>query len=226
MLGAAWTVLQPLMLLGVYSLVFGFISTTGRVSVPYLLTGILPYLAISEAIGRAISALREDRALLDSEAFPAEILPVAKVVAASIPEVVGLVLLLAAMPLLDLPMTGWILTLPFIMVLRMILACGIVWIVSTLVIFVNDLTEVIQLLLTSWLFLTPIFYTFDNAPALLQRALILNPLYHVMQAYRQIIIEGRAPLSEGLLALASATLVAAVGLWFFRKTIDRTKDFL
>lgn len=232
MFGVAWTILQPVILLVIYIVVFGFIFQYGRPAegarafVFYLLTGMLPYLAIAEAIHRAGAALREDRALLDREVFPAEVVPAARVITASVGEAVGLVLLVVLGPMFGMPLTGWICTLPLLMALRLLMTCGLTWIVSILAIFVADLNEVLSLMLTAWLFLTPIFYTVDAAPPVLRRIMLLNPLYHVVQAYRHVLLEGRAPFPDGLFALAWAVALAGAGLWFFRKTLDRAKDFL
>ena len=81
-------------------------------------------------------------------------------------------------------------------------------------------------MLTAWLFLTPIFYTIDAAPPVLRWVTNLNPLYQLMQAYRRVLLEGQAPFPEGFFALAWSAELAGVGLWFFRATLDRAKDFL
>jgi ABC-type polysaccharide/polyol phosphate export permease len=232
LLGAAWTVLQPAILIGIYTVVFGFVyrstrsAAAAKAFVLYLLTGMLPYLAIAEACHRALGSLREDKTLLERETFPAEIVPASKAVTASVGEVVGLVLLVLVGPALGLPLTGWIALLPVLVALRLLFTFGLVWILGTLAVFVTDLSEGLQLILTCWLFLTPVFYSPADAPPLLRRLLLLNPLYALVQCYRHVLLEGRAPLPEGPYALAWAVAVAGAGAWFFRKSIDRAKDFL
>ncbi|MGH9175836.1 MAG: ABC transporter permease [Vicinamibacterales bacterium] len=232
MLGIGWTILQPFVLVVIYVVVFAFILRSGRDTqsarefVFFMLVGMLPYLAIAEGLQRASTALREDRALLDRAEFPAEVIPAARVVSASVAEAVGLVLLLVLGALFDIALSGWILVVPVLIALRLLITCGLAWVVSTLAIFVTDLAEVLSLLLTAWLFLTPIFYTADAVPDALKWMLVLNPLHHLVEAYRRVLLEGRAPLPEGLFVFAWAAVLAGAGLWFFRKTLDRGKDLL
>jgi ABC-type polysaccharide/polyol phosphate export permease len=56
--------------------------------------------------------------------------------------------------------------------------------------------------------------------------LVLNPLHHIVAAYRSVLLEGRSPFPEGLYAIGWAAALTAAGLWFFRKALDRGKDFL
>ena len=114
----------------------------------------------------------------------------------------------------------------FLIALRVAITLGLAWVVSTLAIFVTDLSEVLSLLLTAWLFLTPIFYDAESVPGVLRGALVLNPLYHLVRAYRLVVIDGRNPGVDALAVLLSAGVFAGAGLGFFRKTLDRGKDLL
>jgi len=232
MLGAAWTVLQPLTLIAVYVVVFGFVLRAERASgntieyVLFLLCGMLPFLAISDGIQRASFSLKEDKTLLEREAFPSEVVPAARVLTASVGELVGLALVVILGVASGVTTTGWFLLLPLLVILRLMLTLAIGWIVSVLAVFISDLNEVLSLLLTGWLFLTPVFYAADAVPAPLRWTLLVNPLHHVVAAYRAVLIEGRAPVPEALLMLAWAVVLTVVGLGFFRKAIDRGKDLL
>jgi lipopolysaccharide transport system permease protein len=231
-LGLGWTVAQPLALIGVYGLVFGFILRTGEADggarnfVFFMLSGMLPYLATAEGIQRAATSLREDRVLLDRADFPAQVVPAAKVVGAALTEAAGLLVLIVALMMAGQPLTLWIGLLPVLVVARILLTCGIAWIVSLLAVFIGDLVEVLSLLLTAWLFLTPIFYDASAVPDALRWMLVVNPLHHVVEAYRSVIFEGRPALPTGAaVGLWTAALVMG-GRWFFRKALERAKDFL
>jgi ABC-type polysaccharide/polyol phosphate export permease len=232
MLGLGWTVLQPLALVAVYVVVFGFILRIGRADEPahafvfFMLTGMLPYLSVADGIQRAASSLREDKALLDHADFPAEILVVAKVAGAAIAELAGLALLGIVAMLFGVMPTPWAACLPALVLLRIVMTCGYAWIVSTLSIFVTDLAEVLSLLLTAWLFLTPIFYRVGDVPDALRWMVVLNPLHHAVEAYRAVLLDGRAPWPEAAALAASSLAAGGAGLWFFRKTIHRVRDFL
>ena len=231
-LGLGWTVAQPLALIVVYGVVFGFILRSGgpdgdaRTFVFFMLSGMLPYLATAEGIQRAATSLREDRTLLDRADFPAEVVPAAKVVGAALAEAAGLLVLLAALAVSGRPVSLWIGLLPLLVLARILLTCGVAWIVSLLAVFISDLVEILSLLLTAWLFLTPIFYDASAVPDALRWMLLVNPLHHLVEAYRGLIFDGRLALPTGAaVGLWTATL-ALGGLWFFRKALDRAKDFL
>lgn len=231
-LGMAWTILQPLVLLSIYVAVFGFILRSGRAAedarayVIYLLAGMLPYLAINEGLHRAASSLREDKALLEREVFPAEVIPAARVLTASVGEAVGLLLLVLLTIVLGRPLSPWLLTLPLLVALRLLLTCGIAWAVSMLSVFIADLTEMLSLMLNAWLFLTPIFYAAADLPPVVRGVLVFNPLAPLVEAYRAVLVSGQNPAVPAATVAVWAVAVAVSGLWFFRRALDRGKDFL
>lgn len=232
-LGLGWAVLQPLTLLLLYIFVFGFIL---RIKVHpgagfgdfalYLMSGMLPYMALAEGIQRASSSLRENRGLLDKVVFPAEVLPAVSVVSATLTEVIGLLLLTGLALLFHVQMSAWLLLLPLLVLLRVLLTLGFAWLVSVLTVFVGDFSQFLGLMLTAWLFLTPIFYSADAVPSGLRWLLVCNPLHDTVVAYRAVLLQGANPLLAVARAIAWAVGFAAVGLWFFRKTLDRAKGFL
>lgn len=231
-LGVAWTVLRPLFLVAIYLTVFGFILPGGggeggaTAFAIYLISGMLPYLAVNEGIQSATTSLQEDAALLERPGFPAEVVPASRAVTASIGEGIGLMLLILLMALIGQPPGPWVLALPLLVLLRLVMTCGIGWGVSMLAVFVTDLTEVLSLMLNAWLFLTPIFYSVDIIPGPMQRLMVVNPLYHLVAAYRNVLVDGVNPFPSVLIVAAWAFALAAFGLWFFRKVLDRGKDFL
>jgi lipopolysaccharide transport system permease protein len=231
--GLGWTLLQPLVLIAVYVFVFGYILSGSRPTespttfVFFMLSGMLPYLAMTDGIQRGSTSLREDKTLFDREAFPEEVVPAVRVFSSAVAELTGLaVFLVLGSALFGLAISPWVLTLPFLMFLRIVVGCGIAWIVSVMTLFITDLGEVLSLLLTAWLFLTPIFYAPETVPAGMQWLLWLNPLHHIVVAYRAVLLDGRPPVPELLFLAGWAMAIAGTGLWFFRKTVDRAKDFL
>lgn len=231
-LGLAWTIVQPLTLIAVYAFVFGLVFRTERAVgttaefVVWLLAGVLPYLAISDGLQRSIYSLKEDRALLEREAFPAEIVPASRVMSASLSELVGLAILIVIGLATGVSLTGWLVLLPVLFLLRLLITLALAWMVSVLAVFITDLTEALSLVLTVWLFLTPIFYPVTLVPASLQWAVWLNPLYAIVTAYRGVLVDGRAPWVElGVMTLWALAFVS-LATWFFRKAIDRAKDVM
>ncbi|MFC2169808.1 ABC transporter permease [Acidobacteriota bacterium] len=232
-LGLGWAVLQPLILLLIYTFVFSAIikvrfNAEDRTIdfVLYLVCGFLPYMALSEGILRGSTSLKENRGLLDKVIFPAEVLPAVGVVIAAVTEIIGLLLLVGLAACYGVKLSAWIVFLPLLVLLRIGITLGLAWLTSILNVFITDLGQFLGLLLTAWMFLTPIFYPVDLIPDYLVWLLKVNPLYYVITAYRAVILQAGIPLPELLGLIFWAAAISVLGLWFFRQTISRAKDFL
>jgi len=230
-LGPIWSLVHPLMFLLLYTLVFPVImrvrfrpGMSAFDSALYLVCGLLPYLAMVESIHRASTSLTENRSLLEKVVFPAEVLPAVPVVSAAVTEIIGLLLIATLSGFRNL--SPWILFLPLLVILRILFTLGLAWFVSVLNVFLRDLGQVLGLILTAWMFLTPIFYPLDLIPESLTWLLRVNFLHHLVSAYRAVVITGRSPANELPYLLVWTGVVLVLGLWFFQRTLGRAKDFL
>jgi ABC-type polysaccharide/polyol phosphate export permease len=230
--GSFWTVLHPLAMLSIYLAVFGFILRSGQTRAEAwdfalnMLAGLLPFQAFADGLNRACTSLREDGSLLDREQFPGEVLAPARVLSASVAEFIGMALL-AVVAALQGKQAGWlILALPGAILLRILFTTGFVWVLSILSIFVADTAEAIGFVTSAWLFLTPIFYSPAAMPEALAWTLDVNPLYQLVELYRGIILHGQLDWRLPGVVTVWAFASAAIGIWFFRKSIERAKDFL
>jgi ABC-type polysaccharide/polyol phosphate export permease len=232
-LGRGWMVLHPALLMALYILVFGFIlrirvvpgGGPGEFAI-FLMSGMLPYFALCEGIQRSNYSLSENRGLLDQAVFPAEVMPLAGVIGASLIEGIGLGVLIVAMLWQGPALTVWLLALPLVVVLRMLLTAGMSCLTSVLVVFIPDLRELLGFLLTVWLFLTPIFYSPQTTPVEMGPLLQINPLHAMVSAYRAVIFGQTGAAWAMLKAAVWAVSIFAFGIWFFRKSVERARDLL
>lgn len=232
-LGFGWAVLQPLILVLLYTFAFSVIlkvrfNPGDDISdfVLYLISGYLPFMALSEGIQRGCTSLTENKSLLDKVVFPAEVLPAVGVVSAAVTEVIGLVLLLIVASFFGVRPSVWLVFLPILILTRIMITLGFAWLVSVLRVFISDLGQFLGLLLTVWMFMTPIFYPVNNMPESMLWLLKINPLYHLITAYRTVILHGGNPVHELPVLIVWAVGITISGLWFFRKTIEQAKDFI
>lgn len=231
--GMGWAILQPLVLLLLYTFVFSIIlklkfrtgDTTGNFAL-YLTCGMFPFLALSEGIQRASASLAENRSLLVKVRFPAEVLPAVGVISGTITEFIGLALLVGITMFFDVQLSAWLALLPLLVLLRVALTMGLAWLVSVLSVFFTDLGQFVSLLLMSWMFLTPIFYPAELVPDGLVWLLKLNPLHHLIEAYRAVLLEASSPLPMLPVVIVWSVASCVFGLWFFRRTVQDAKDFL
>ena len=207
--GLLWALVQPLVMMVIYTIVFSlflkirFSTDASPVTFSvYLLCGLLPWSAFSEGMSRSKDIIRSNINLVKRVVFPLEILPMNAALAASIQQVVGFLLLI--------PLAWWvtgnlyltIFLVPLILILQLLLAIGMNWITASLSVYIPDLGQMLSLILTIWMFLTPIFYPEDVVPS---QALILfqiNPIARLVKLYRGAFMIGQFPSLESLLVTA------------------------
>lgn len=220
-----WTILNPLILMATYFFVFGVVlrartaadqSSTGFAL--YFLAGMLPWLAISEAIGRAPQVILEHRNFVKKLIFPLETLPVNHVVAGLVTEVFAIGIFVMALLLIRHAVPVTALWLPALLLPQLLFTLGLCWFLAALGVFFRDLPQIMGFLLTLWFFITPICYPETSLP---QSALVIlrkNPVFVLVHAYRAVLLEGRAPDTLPLIKLS--ILAMAVFLlghaWFYK----------
>ena len=233
-LGLWWAVIQPMALLALYTFVFSSImsikwnggSGAGEFAL-YAFCGLLPWLAVSDALTRSSSILLDQTPLIKKVVFPTEILPVHLVLSALIVEVVGLVAFLVV-TMIGGRLPGWsLLILPLVMALQFLFMTGIAWLLSTLALYLRDVLQVVGLMLTLWMFLTPIVYPASMVPARFQWVLDVNPMTAIVGAYRAALLDDRmpAPAPFALFAVIAIALFVA-GHWLFMRTKPTFADLL
>jgi len=223
--GAFWTVLNPLILMLTYFFVFGVVLRTRFPNDPsrsgfalYFLAGMLPWLAVSEAAGRAPTVMLEYRNFVKKLVFPVETLPLNLVTAGLVSEVFGVALFLAGSYLAHGSVPASIVWLPILIVPQILLTAGLSWFLAALGVFVRDLAQVNGFLLTLWFFLTPICYPETSLPGPALRILAKNPMFVLVRGYRDTLLEGRAPdfHSYWKLCVVSAVVFILGHGWFYK----------
>lgn len=198
--GAFWTVLNPLLLMATYFFVFGIVlrarfgndpSKSGFVL--YFLCGMLPWLAFSEAVGRAPFVILEYRNFVKKLVFPLETLPVNLVIAGLVTEVFALAIFIGFLLFARGAVPATVLWLPFLALPQLLFTMGVVWILAALGAYLRDLGQINGFLLTLWFFLTPICYPVEALPRDLLWVFSKNPMYVLVQGYRGLFLEARPP---------------------------------
>jgi lipopolysaccharide transport system permease protein len=221
-------VLNPLMLMTTYFFVFGVVlkskmegDASPAAFALYLIAGMLPWLAFSEAVGRAPVNMLEHRQFIKKLLFPIETLPVNIMLAGFVSELFGLLIYFVGLLLArgHLPLT--ILLLPVLLIPQMLFTAGLCWFLAALGVFFRDLAQINGFLLNVWFFLTPICYSESaitampaGARAILQR----NPMYVLVHDYRELFLFGHAPAWGPLAKLYLLSLVVFLlgHAWFHK----------
>jgi lipopolysaccharide transport system permease protein len=223
--GAFWTVLNPLLLMLTYFFVFGVVLQARFGADPsrsgfalYFLAGMLPWLAFSEAAGRAPTVMLEHRNFVKKLVFAVETLPVNLVVSGLVSEAFTLVLFTGGFFLARGTVPPSVLWLPVLIVPQVLFTAGVCWFLAALGVFVRDLGQFIGFLLTLWFFLTPICYPEASLPAWAAPVLAKNPIYVLVRGYRAVFLEGQAPAFGPVwkLWVLSAAVFIAGHAWFYK----------
>jgi len=223
--GVFWTVLNPLLLMLTYFFVFGVVLRTrigpdpSRASFAlYFLAGMLPWLAFSEAAGRAPSVMLEHRNFVKKLVFAVETLPINLVVSGLVTETFALLLFVIGVFLARGTVPPSVVWLPVLIVPQVLFTAGVCWFLAALGVFVRDLGQVIGFLLTLWFFLTPICYPEASLPPAALPLLATNPMFVLVRGYRAILLEGHAPVWGSLwkLWIAAAAVFILGHAWFYK----------
>ena len=223
--GSLWTVINPLLLMLTYYFVFGVVlqskfpgdpSRTGFVL--YFLSGMLPWLAFSEAVGRSPTVLVEHRNFVKKLVFAVETLPANLVVSGLVSEFFAVILFCGFLLVIRHGVPPTILWLPALLIPQILFTAGVSWFLAALGAFVRDLGQVIGFLMTVWFFITPICYPEDSLPLPARAVLAKNPIYVLVRGYRAIFLESHAPQFGPLwkLWLVAAVVFVAGHAWFYK----------
>lgn len=228
-LGFIWTLLNPLMMTVVYSLVFSAFLGIGIPKFPaFLLCGLLPWMMwFTEAITLGTNCLLDHAGFLKNAIFPSEILPVVSVGIGMMNYVFSLPVLILLLMTFGVPIRLTVIALPVIVVVQFIFSLGIVYLTSTYNVFFRDLRYIVQHILLAVFFLTPIMYDSSVVPAKFRWILELNPMTIVIDSYRGIFFYGVWPNWENLgCLLVLSMILLTLGVWVFETHREIFAEYL
>jgi len=227
-LGFAWTLLNPILYMAVYSLVFSIYMKAGIDGyVVFVMAGLLPWLWFSGAVTEGTAAIVSGSAFLRGTKFPAIVLTLVPVISHLMNMLFSLPILFVLMAFHHRTPPLSLVALPLVVLPQVLLTIGITSITGTYNVFFRDLQQLIAHFLTLVMFAHPIMYPYDLMPASVQPYVEWGPLTFLMRAYQRIFYEGGFPDfgKLGLLTLFSVGLLA-VGRGILRRHEDFFADSL
>ncbi len=224
-MGLFWAILNPLLMLGVYIFVFGVmmrVTVAGSTSpldyVRWFICGFSPWMALSEGITLSCSSILSNIQLVKSFAMKSELLPISSACLGLPQLVVGLTVVILLSFITGAGISLHILWLLAVIPLMFMFLSGLAFFLSACTVFVRDILQFIGTILMALMFMSPVFTPIESMPWILQVVSPFNPIYQIVDPFRQILFYQRAPSLLGLLYLLGLTLVLwGVGLWFFRR---------
>nr|WP_246252033.1 ABC transporter permease [Mesorhizobium camelthorni] len=217
--GFVWPVITPLLMLGVYTLVFSVIfQRTWQVQsgsqvdfALFLFAGLICHQLLAECINRGPNLIFENKVYVKKVVFPLQALSYISMLMGLFNFLIGLAILLVmyvigyGLP----PVTA--LLLPLAVVPLVMLCLGVAWLFSVLGVFFRDMRHLATLLVTLLLFLTPIFYPIEAVPDRIAWVMVLNPMASIVTIVRDVVLVGNLPDAGPVIyAWLSSILFAAV----------------
>ncbi len=217
-LGFAWTFLNPLLQLIVYTIVFSRIMRSGITDYYlFLFVALIPWIFFSTSLTGGSSCILAQKELVKKIYFPREVLPISHVTSQLANMLFSLVVVFAALLVSGKGIK--IRLLPYlipVILVEYLLALGIAFLSSALTVYFRDLEHVLVVIAMAWQFLSPVMYPIDMVPDEWKSIFMLNPMSSVIIAYRDVLYYQQVPALKTLItALILGALFLAVGWVLF-----------
>ncbi len=228
-LGIAWTILNPLFMLAIYTVVFSAFlrfrapgAGGGMAYALMIFSGMVPFRVLAEAMTRSTSCISANGDLVRRVVFPTEVLPISVAIAAFVNGLFGLAVLLAMALAVQGTLHATLAFLPAIWAVQLMLSVALAYVLSAAATLVRDVGAVMPHATMALMFLTPVVYPVDMLPARFQSLEMFNPAAILVLSHRNAVLYGEAPAWLPLAVLAAASLVL---LWAGRRWFLAQKRF-
>jgi len=226
-LGLVWSFIHPLVLLGVYTVVFAYIlKMKWNIDGPdrpgefpmMLFCGLVPFLFFAEAMGQAPNVILSQPNYVKRIAFPLELLPVVAVGTGLIHMLISFGVLLLALLFFFHTLSWTVVLLPLVLAPLVISSVAFAIVLSAAGVFIRDLEHTVSVAMTFLFFLTPIFYSSEHLPPKLHFLLYINPVAYAAANIRKVLVHGVPPNWDAwvISMLGSAVLLFFAAGWFQR----------
>ena len=214
-LGFLWTFINPLLQLGVYTIVFSIIMRAGiEKYYLFLFVALIPWMFMSTSVQGGATCILAQKDMVTKIHFPRQVLPIAHVTSCFVNMLLCFIVVFLVCALdgrLNLLLIPYLIP---VMLTEYLLALGICFIVSGATVYLRDLEHIMGIFVMLWQFLTPVMYSVDSVPAELKQIFMLNPMTSIIVSYRDVLYYCRAPQLHNLLLSVAFALVFLVVGWF------------
>jgi lipopolysaccharide transport system permease protein len=230
--GLLWIFLNPLIMLGVYSFVFGQIFqprwAIDAGGIPYALNlycGLIAFNIFSETVGRAPVMVRGNPNYVKKIIFPLQILPVVPLGAALIHGFFNTIILVLALAWIGSVYTS-LLMIPLLLLPLIMVGMGLAWFLAAWGVFIKDMSQIVPVAVQMLMFLSPVFYPAQAVPEGLRAILALNPLSPVIEAMRSTLYGASVDWVSWGMALIVGLVFLSLGYMFFNRSREEFADAL
>jgi len=228
-LGAAWAILQPLVTMLIFSIIFGRLAGIPSDGFPYpvfVYTGLLPWMLFSNAISSSSGSMVGSAHMVSKIYFPRVVIPFSAVGSGLVDFTVSACILLLLMFVYDVPWTWQLIMTPVLLTGVILVALGVGTALSALTVSYRDFRYVVPFMVQIWMYLTPVVYPLGFIPEKWRWLLYLNPLTGYIDGFRSVFL-GKPFDFIGIVSAVILTIFVFVGgLKYFRKVEQRFADVI
>ncbi|MDD2628289.1 MAG: ABC transporter permease [Clostridia bacterium] len=207
-LGFLWTLLNPLLLLLVYSVVFQLVFKIDIPNYPiYLFVALMPWNYFANTIAMGTACVANGGGILKKVYFPREVLPLATVISNTINYFFSAIIIFIALLFSEIGISVYALWLPLIVFIQFVFSLGCVFILSAINVYVRDVQYIMNPIMMVWMYATPILYKSDMVPERYRSLYNLNPMVHIIDGYRSILYDKVMPNLTSLLYIFVGSMV-------------------
>lgn len=227
-MGFVWTMLQPLMMMAVLHVAF---STAFRFDVAnypvYVLSGVLFWNFFSQGIVTSMNCLRGNAGLIQKLPVPIAVFPLATVVAGVVNLLLALIPLLLVLVVTGHPLEPSLFFLPVAILIAAAFTLGAGLLLAPLSVFFYDVVELVGVVMTALMFLTPIMYPMSIVPEKWRWVVRYNPVRSILEIFRDPLFYGKVPpLAHVAVAVSVSVVALAIGIFAFRRASHRITYFI
>lgn len=220
-LGIVWAVIQPLMTMVVFSVVFGKLGQLPSNGIPYpvfTFAALLPWQLFSRALSDASGSLISNQNMVSKIYFPRVFLPAASVLGGLLDFGISFIVLLILMAIYDIPFTWAILTVPLFLVLCLLTALAVGLLLSAFNVRYRDVKYITPFLLQFWMYATPVAYSSSLIPEQWRFLYGFNPMAGVVEGFRWALLSQPISVSSFLpISILAVTLLFLVSIFYFQR---------
>lgn len=223
-LGYVWSILNPLLVMCIMSLVFSTMFSKGIDNFPvYLITGRTIFEFMTSSTNASMRSIIGNSALLKKCYVPKYIFVLAKVTSSAVDFVFSLGALVIVMIFTRAKVTPYILFTPLVIIQLFLFCCGLGFLLASLNVFFRDVQYIYKAITTAWMYLTPIFYPIERLKGNLRLFVKgCNPMYYYVAQFRDLVYSGHFP---GPRIFWGGWIIGIVmfliGIWVFKKSQDK-----
>lgn len=219
-LGVLWSVLNPLLMMIVLSVVFSTFFKFSIENYPlYVILGNVMFALMADSTSGAMNSIIDSSSLIKKIRIEKLIFPLEKVLFQLVNFCISLIAVAAVMIFFQVMPHVSLLALPLLLLYVVLFSAGVGMALSALSVFFRDVCHLWGVVITAWTYATPLFYPVEILPEWAMPIMQYNPMYHYVSYFRDLILNGTVPgLQENLLCLGMAVVAFAIGLLIFKKT--------